>query len=246
MDVAISATAPRFVSAQNLARHKISSSHLSPDYLSKDTDNGTYNSTSLVVTPNNGTSTPLFPGQGIFSDQSVSNTANTTVANARRFWVFLEHWLSSFPGYETSSNEISFWGNSYGGFYVPETAATVSKGLKQLPVSHNLKGKDLKVDAIGITNGCIDFYYQMEGFPEYANNNTYGVNFYTDTFCEETRNNITKSGGCLDLTERCRQAGEVGDPDYTGNNATVNQICLDADLYCATIITPLYTIHNVS
>jgi carboxypeptidase C (cathepsin A) len=207
--------------------------------------NGTYNSTSYLVTPNNGTSTPPSPGQGIFSDQSTSTTANSTVASARGLWVFLEHWLSSFPGYETSSKEISFWGNSYGGFYVPEVAATVSKGLKQLPASHRLKNKDLKVYAIGITNGCIDFYYQIEGFPEYANNNTYGVKFYNDTFYQEIQNNITKPGGCLALTEQCRQAGEVGDPHYTGNNATVNQICLDATLYCATIITPLYTIHNV-
>jgi carboxypeptidase C (cathepsin A) len=207
--------------------------------------NGTYNSTTLVVTPDDGTSTPV-PGQGIFPNQSVSGTANTTVASARALWAFSEHWLSSFPGYVTSSKDISFWGNSYAGFYVPELAATVSNGLKQLPACHPLKGKGLKVDAIGMTNGCVDFYYQIEGFPEYANNNTYGVKFYNDTFYQEIRNNITKPGGCLDLTDQCRQAGQVGDPDYTGNNATVNKMCTDATLYCATIITPLYTIHNVS
>jgi carboxypeptidase D len=208
--------------------------------------NGTYNSTSLVVTPNNATSTPLPPGQGIFPDQSVSATTNTTVASARALWAFSEHWFSSFPGYNTSSKEISFWGGSYAGFYVPELAATVSKRLKQLPQYHPLKEKDLRVDAIGITNGCIDFYHQIEGFPQYANNNTYGVKFYNDTFYQEIQNNITKPGGCLDLTEQCRQAGQVGDPDYTGNNATVNEMCINATLFCATIITPLYTINQVS
>lgn len=208
--------------------------------------NGTYSSTSLAVTPNNGTSTPPLPGQGIFADQSVSSTANTTVASARGLWAFSEHWFSSFPGYDTLSTDISIWGNSYGGMYVPEFAATVSKGLKQLPACHPLKERGLKVDAIGITNGCIDFYYQIEGFPEFANNNTYGVKFYNETFYQEMRNRISKPGGCLDLTEQCRQAGQTGDPDYTGSNATVNQMCIDATLYCASIITPLYTIHNVS
>ncbi|KIX07449.1 uncharacterized protein Z518_02102 [Rhinocladiella mackenziei CBS 650.93] len=208
--------------------------------------NGTYNTTSLLVTPDNANSTSLPPGYGTFSDQAASTTANTTVASARGLWVFAEHWFSSFPGYDTSSNDISFWGNSYGGFYVPEVAATVSKQLKKLTTSHPLRQKDLKVDAIGITNGCVDFYYQMEGFPEYANNNTYGVKFYNDTTYREIQNNITKPGGCLDMTKQCRHAGEVGDPDYTGNNATVNEICTDAYYYCASCIELLYTIHNVS
>ncbi|OJJ45188.1 hypothetical protein ASPZODRAFT_17403 [Penicilliopsis zonata CBS 506.65] len=208
--------------------------------------NGTYNSTSLLVTPDNGTVFPPPPGQGIFPDPSLSATANTTVASARGIWVFLEHWLSSFPGYSTSSRDISFWGNSYGGFYVPETAVTVSKALQQLPATHYLKDKDLRVDSIGITNGCVDFYYQIAGYPEYANHNTYGIKFYNETFYNEIENNITKPGGCLDRTDQCRHAGQVGDPDYTGNNATVNEICADATAYCATIITPLYTIHNVS
>ncbi|KAH8878619.1 alpha/beta-hydrolase [Thozetella sp. PMI_491] len=129
--------------------------------------------------------------------------------------------------YGTSSKEINCWGNSYGG----------------LPFAQE---KGLRVDAIEITNGCVDFYYQIGGYPEYTNINTYGIKFYNDTFYQEIRNNITKPNGYLDLTEQYRQAGQVGDPNYIGNNATVNQICTEATLYCATIITPLYRIHNVS
>lgn len=207
--------------------------------------NGTFNSTTLVVTPNNATTVPPPAGQGIFPNQSVSATTNTTVASVRALWTFSEHWFSSFPGYSTSSRDISVWGSSYAGFYVPELAATVSRRLKKLPHSHPLRERGLRVDAIGVTNGCVDFYYQVEGFPRYAVNNTYGVKFYNDTFYQEIQNNVTKPGGCLDLIDQCRQAGLAGDPDYTGNNATVNQICIGATLFCAAIITPLSAINKV-
>lgn len=183
--------------------------------------------------------------EGTFPDQNPLSTSNTTVASARALWLFAEHWFSSFPEYNTSSNKISFWGNSYGGFYVPQTATTISKHLEQLTDCHPLKEKNLSVDAIGITNGCIDFEYQMEGFPEFANNNTYGVKFYNETTYREVQNNITKDGGCLDLIKTCRQAADVGDPDYIANNATVNELCIQANNYCAPLITLLYEINNV-
>jgi carboxypeptidase D len=208
--------------------------------------NGTYNTTTLLVTPKNVSSNSFAtPGYGTFSDQNPLTTSNSTVASSKALWHFTEHWLSSFPGYKTSSNTISFWGNSYGGFYVPETAATISKHLKNLKDSHPLKKKSLAVGAIGITNGCIDFEYQMEGFPEFANNNTYGVKFYDDATYQKLKNNITKTGGCVDLIQICRQAGEIGDPKYIGNNVTVNNICLQTYLYCAPIISLLYQLHNV-
>ena len=209
--------------------------------------NATYNTSTLLVTPQNMTSSASpSSGYGTFSDQNPLTTSNTTVASSRALWYFAENWLSTFPGYRTSSNKISFWGNSYGGFYVPETAATISKHLKDLTACHPLKRKNLTIDAIGITNGCIDFKYQMEGFPEFANNNTYGVKFYDDATYQEIKYNITKTGGCLDLITTCRRAGELGDPSYTGNNGTVNEACTKANLYCAPLITLLYQQHKVS
>lgn len=212
--------------------------------------NGTYDLESLNITPEKFTasSSPIVNGTfgyGTFADQDVSTTANTTVAAAKALWHFSEHWFSSFPGYSTSSNKISVWGNSYGGFWVPETAVQISKHLKNLTDSHPLKAKNLKVDAIGITNGCVDFEYSMEGYLDFANNNTYGVKFLPQDLYEDAHNNVTKPGGCLDLIRQCRQASKVGDPGFSGNNATVNELCEDSFVYCESIIGLLNVLHNV-
>ncbi|KAK5197367.1 hypothetical protein LTR92_003306 [Exophiala xenobiotica] len=213
--------------------------------------NGTYDLESLDITPENFTISSSSTvngtfGYGTFPNQDVSTTANTTVAAAKALWHFAEHWFSSFPEYTTSSKKIGLWGNSYGGFWVPETAVQISEHLKNLTDSHPLKTKNLKVDAIGITNGCIDFEYSMEGYLDFANNNTYGVKFLPQDLYEEAHTNLTKPGGCLDMIKQCRQAGIVGDSGFSGNNATVNETCEDTFLYCYSIINLLNTLHNVS
>ncbi|KAJ9628173.1 hypothetical protein H2204_009433 [Knufia peltigerae] len=213
--------------------------------------NGTYDLASLNVTPENFTaaSRPVVNGTfgyGTYSDQDPSTTANTTVAAGRALWRFAEHWFSSFPQYNTTSKSVGIWGNSYGGFWVPETAAQISKNLKNLTDTHPLKKKALKVDSIGITNGCMDFEYLMEGYLEFANNNTYGVKFLPQDIYDEAQTNLTKPGGCLDMIKQCRQAGNVGDAAYSAANATVNQICEDSFLYCSTIVSLVNELHNVS
>ena len=48
-------------------------------------------------------------GYGTFTSQKFAHTTKTTVQSARALWHFAEHWLSSFPGYKTSSNKIGIW-----------------------------------------------------------------------------------------------------------------------------------------
>lgn len=192
-----------------------------------------------TITPLEETSPPAVNaslGYGIFPDQSTNTTSNNTVQAGKALWYFGEHWLSSFPGYNTESNKISVWGNSYGGYWVPETAVQYSKGLKNLSSEHCLASKNLTVDAIGITNGCIDIVSGGLGYPDYAYNNTYGVRFGTEALYEEALHNFTKPGGCEDLVEECRASGLVGDPDFTGNNATVNELCMEAFTFCTAYV----------
>lgn len=171
-------------------------------------------------------------GYGVYPDQNPDKTANNTVSAAKALWYFGEHWLSSFPKYKTESNKISVWGNSYGGYWVPETAVQYSKGLQNLSTNHSLSSKNLSVDAIGITNGCIDIASAITGYPDFAYNNTYGVRFGSEALYEEALHNITKPEGCHDLVDLCRASAEIGDPTYTGGNATVNEICMEAFYYC--------------
>jgi len=168
------------------------------------------------------------------------------VSSARAVWHFAEHWLSSFPEYSTSSNKISFWANSYGGYWGPETAARFSKNFKTLPAKHPLKAKNMKVDTLGITNGCIDIEEALSGFPEYAWNNTYGVHFLSEAQYHAAMDNITSPGGVLDLIKACRSVGLAGDPTFIGNNQTVNEACMLAFEQSLAIMGMSPALNNVS
>ena len=194
--------------------------------------NGTFNLTSEVITPleynSSSAASAVDPltSWGTFPSQNPLTTTNTTVSSAVAGWHFAEHWLSSFPPYSTSSNKVSFWGNSYGGFWAPEYAVRFSKNFKSLPAKHPLKSKKLVVDTLGITNGCLDFAAgTLIGWPEYYYNNTYGVHFLSEDQYNLVVDNITTPGGVVDLINQCRALGLAGDPMFLGNNETVNEAC---------------------
>ncbi|KAH0845094.1 hypothetical protein AYO21_01646 [Fonsecaea monophora] len=213
--------------------------------------NGTFDIETLLITPEDFTSAALPATNatfqvGTFSSQNPLHTTNTTVSSARALWHAAEHWLSSFPGYSTSSKKVSIWGNSYGGFWAPETASLFNKKLKTLPAKHPLKTKALTVDTLGITNGCIDFAYSIQGYPQFAYNNTYDVRFIPEAIYNETMDNITKPEGCLDLIKRCRSLGLAGDPQFNGNNETVNEACLAASASCEGILGAFDAFNNRS
>lgn len=214
--------------------------------------NGTLNLIDFSVTPLSVVGNSTLPavnatfGYGLFPDQGLLATTNTTVSSAKAVWQFAEHWLSSFPELTSSSGKISIWGNSYGGFWVPETGAQFSRQLASLPPRSASGDRNWTLDAIGTTNGCIDLETAMLGYPEYAYNNTYGVRFISEALYAASVDNITKAGGCLDQLRGCRAAGLAGDPDFTGANATINEQCEDSLIYCEGIIDVLNAYNNVS
>jgi hypothetical protein len=73
--------------------------------------NATYDG--LVVTPlKPGEPLPKHPkraGLSVFSSQKYSHTATTTPQAAKTLWYSAENWLSSFPGYYTTSKKIAIW-----------------------------------------------------------------------------------------------------------------------------------------
>jgi hypothetical protein len=108
-----------------------------------------------------------------------------------------------------------------------------SKQLKSLVSDHPLKPRCLAIDTVGITNGCVDTVTGMAGWLQFAYNNTYGVHFASEAQYKAAMHNLTKPDGCLDLIQQCRELGEAGDPDFSGGNATVNKVCMQAWGYCA-------------
>ncbi len=88
------------------------------------------------------------------------------------------------------------------------------------------------MDTLGITDGCVDILISTPSYPDYAHNNTYGLQLFSDAVSEGTTQNFTKPSGCRDLIKECRALGEQGDPEWIGNNNTVNQACTLATQYC--------------
>ncbi|KAK4207492.1 Alpha/Beta hydrolase protein [Rhypophila decipiens] len=165
---------------------------------------------------------------------------NTTASAARLLWHFAQLWFQEFPEYvnKTSSDEISIWGNSYGGFYAPAIFAYFERQNDKIS-SRNLKSSTYKVlnlATIGLTNACIDGKIQVPFYPEFAYNNTYDIQAISEDVYKSAMTNFTMKGGCSDLIDACRSAGPQGDPFQTGANPLVNQACAFATIYCFTYV----------
>jgi hypothetical protein len=123
----------------------------------------------------------------------------------------------------------------YGGYWVPAAAAYFDRQIKQLQKNgpHSFLST-MEVDTMGITNGCIDLLISTPEYPNYTRNNTYGIELYSETMYDSAMQNFTKPGGCRDLIQQCRALADIGDPDYVGNNNTVNEACELAQIDCYT------------
>lgn len=123
-------------------------------------------------------------------------------------------------------------GNSYGGFWVPATAAYIQKQNSKIK-SGALTGTTIHLDAIGLTNACIDYLYEAEWYPYLYYNNTYDLQIISEKTYKDATHNYTKHGGCRDQMLQCRELAAKHDPEEHGLNAKVNDLCNAATLYCA-------------
>ena len=73
---------------------------------------------------------------------------------------------------------------------------------------------------------------QGPAYPEFAYNNTYGIQVITKEVYDEAKRNVTAPGGCLDTISMCRAAANTSDPQGLGTNETVNQTCQAATFLC--------------
>ncbi|EGX93182.1 carboxypeptidase S1, putative [Cordyceps militaris CM01] len=168
---------------------------------------------------------------GTFSEQNPAKTVNSTLSAAKTLWRFTQVWFPHFAEHKTRSKRVSLWGNSYGGFYVPATAAYTVRQNARIRRGA-LNGTVIPIDAVGWTNGCVDMLYQGEWFPAQAYNNTYGLQVITKAAYEAALQNFTKPGGCRDQISECRRLGDLYDPDQRNTNANVTAACVGATLYC--------------
>ena len=189
----------------------------------------TTNFTDPVPAPNNTFSVGTFPSQD--SDNSANSTSNA----ARALWHFAQTWFQEFPDYKPNNDAISIFTESYGGRYGPAFAAFFEEQNQRIANQSIHESGDtfiIHLDTLGIINGCVDLLTQELSYPTIAYNNTYGmVTVDKDTY-EQAVDDFQKPGGCRDLILQCQSLAAEGDPDFIGNNDTVNEACSGADDFC--------------
>ncbi|KZF22817.1 putative carboxypeptidase S1 [Xylona heveae TC161] len=176
---------------------------------------------------------------GTFPSGLLNSTANGTTNAARALWHFAQVWFQEFPDYKPNDNKISIWTESYGGRYGPSfTAFWEEQNQKIENGTLNSTGElyDIHLDTLGIINGCVDLLSQELSYPEIAYNNTYGIETINKTIYDQAINDFERPGGCKDLIIECRALAAEGDPTNQGNNVTVNDACMLADMTCENLV----------
>lgn len=87
----------------------------------------------------------------------------------------------------------------------------------------------LHIDTVGLVNACIDIDTQIDFYPKYAYNNTYGLQIINETQYESA---LAALPQCKNMTATCRALADTKDPAGFGNDTDVNEACLGAYLYC--------------
>lgn len=224
--------------------------------------NGTVDLTSGNIAPDDfsngipaGNNTVL---PGIFPSQQFNATPNTTEAGARVMWKFMQTWLSDFPEHHAHDREISMWGNSYGGYFVPGYASYFiarSEALRNGSTT-DCDEKPIKISKAGITNGCIDFGVAGPSYTEIAVNNTYGIKFVNDTVYEQALEYYNSPGGPADLFKQCNGVLREAPIGTLNTDPVLNEICVNGStagyfnyqkaISSASKVSLLSTVHSPS
>lgn len=181
---------------------------------------------------------------GTFPSQNPNSTANGTTNAARSLWHFAQTWFQEFPAYKPNNSAVSIFTESYGGRYGPAFAAFFEEQNERIAnqsISDEGEEYIIHLDTLGIINGCIDLLIQEPSYPEFAYNNTYGIEAINQTLYQQALDNFYRPGtGCRALILECQALANEGDPNATGNNATVNQACSAANVYCSNEVEAQY------
>ncbi|KAK2766046.1 hypothetical protein FQN54_007561 [Arachnomyces sp. PD_36] len=184
---------------------------------------------------------------GTFPSQNPEYAANNTMNAARSMWHFAQVWFQEFPGYKPEDDRISIWTESYGGRYGPAFTSYFQEQNEKIANGTSDDEADsyyIHLDTLGIINGCIDLQAQSLSYPQFAYNNTYGIETINETVYNEAVNAYNKPNGCKDRINHCRDIASEGDPNFHGNNRTVNEVCHDASDYCSNNVEGPFLEHS--
>lgn len=93
--------------------------------------------------------------------------------------------------------------------------------------------KELELATLGLLEPGYDGTYLGKSYLEFAINNTYGIELYSQDVYDQTLEILeAPEEGCLDLIGKCRAFVAGGDPQGFGTNETVNEACKTATDVC--------------
>ncbi|KAK3688901.1 Alpha/Beta hydrolase protein [Podospora appendiculata] len=170
---------------------------------------------------------------GTFVSQNSSTTASTSSMAAIAMWQFMQVWMQEFPEYE-STDKFSIWSESYGGHYGPIFAEFFER-QNDLIAAGNIASPavQLHIETVGVINGLFDVETQMSSYPDFAFNNTYGIQAINET---EYHTAVAQTEACRALLRACQEASDGSDPEGKGNNTEVNKSCFDAFNSCSVML----------
>jgi carboxypeptidase C (cathepsin A) len=172
---------------------------------------------------------------GTFASNNISTTAQGTSSAARALWHFAQAFFQEFPTYKPNDNSISIWTESYGGKYGPAFTSFFQQQNEKILNGSMAEpnGKFvMKLDTLGIINGCIDDFTQGPSYAQMAYNNTYGIQAINETAFQNAVAAWDGPHGCKSRIITCRELAKSSDPDNLGINSTVNSACKTAAKFC--------------
>ncbi|KAL2003970.1 hypothetical protein VTN02DRAFT_1266 [Thermoascus thermophilus] len=209
--------------------------------------NGTYDQLTGNVTVTDFSHIPqpdVVTYPGTFPSLNQNTTANSTENAARALWHFAQVWFSEFPAYKPHDDRVSIWTESYGGRYGPSFTAFFQEQNEKIKngtiTAADGEAHYIHLDTLGIINGCVDLLTQELSYPHMAYNNTYGIQAINDTLYQASLDAWSQPGGCRDLILECQRLASEGDPQFHGNNATVNAACSEASQFCSDNVEGAY------
>ncbi|AEO59963.1 hypothetical protein MYCTH_2308690 [Thermothelomyces thermophilus ATCC 42464] len=142
---------------------------------------------------------------GTVGSQKASQVTNSTELSAHAMWHFLQTWLFEFPHYRSDDGRISLWAESYGGTYGPAFFRFFQQQNERI-ADGQLEGRYLHLDTLGIINGAVDWPILAESLIDYPYNNSYGIQFYNDTFHAALKHNWTRPSGWREQMQACTES----------------------------------------
>ncbi|KAM3421197.1 Carboxypeptidase [Cercospora zeina] len=189
-------------------------------------------------------------GRYAILDPIRAGEVDTTDLAAIGTWHILQGFLDALPSLNPESSKpknFNLWTESYGGHYGPSFFRYFSEQNGKIG-NGSLPGYHLNFRSLGLINALISEKIQIDYYPEFAVNNTYGIKVYNDTVYNYAKFATNMIHGCKDQIDDCILAAQDvpgglvnGKITYAATSQpAIAAICAQAGNMCRDNVESLY------